>query len=245
MTRVETQPTATPPVPPSEPKKFWHRIRLRPRIGGCCGCLLLNIVALLIMVGVVMFALAGTGLVTVPFFSRWYRTPQPMRVVVPGSQTLEGSVESQIKKQSDSIIRNSNGSKTFSVVLREEELTRSFRDFIATSFREVKVEHAQVAIDPEAMEWYVRFSRGEHHPVITLRLQPVLLEGKITFRVRHAELGTFPIWHRLVEAMLNRALTDALAQVNKNVFAVSEVQSVTLKQGSVEVVGILKTPAQK
>lgn len=198
--------------------------------------------ALLILIGLGMFAVSKTGLVNVPFFSRWYRTPQPSRLIISSTQTLESSVAAQIKKQTEAIARNPNGSKTFSLILPEEELTRTFHDFLATSFKDMTVEQAQVAIDPGVMEWYVRFRKDSQQPVITLRMQPVLEQDGIKLRVLKVELGTLPIWHRVVEALLDRALADTLAQINKNILAISELQSVTLRSGSIEAVGILKLP---
>ncbi len=78
----QSSPTPDAPIKTS--------VHIRPKIGkNVFSCAAISAIVLLLILFAVVFAIAESGVLRVPFFSRFYTGPQPTRVVMAPAMTTD------------------------------------------------------------------------------------------------------------------------------------------------------------
>ncbi len=222
----------------SEVRKGVRRGLFMAKLRGCIGCLFIFILFTFGTVGSVLYGVAKTGLVRVPLLSRSYREPSPTRIVMPAATTLTDSLERELRAQMR------RGSGPFTLTVKEEELTRAVRD-LTSGATELPLADAQIAALPGELELFARITWGSARSTLMVRIVPSLEQGALKVRVRRAELGQLPIWHRLVDAVVQGTLGSQLKEINRMLGAAAQLERVTVSPGRLEITGTLAPPSSR
>ena len=172
------------------------------------------VVALIVLlfVGGILFALAETGMVVVPFFSSFYHPPQPIRVVT--SLPIEVSQLQRDLEQQTLIEGQANPqTSVYALSIPEEELTGVAESSISALFRGQgwKTEVVQVAIESDFIEVYGRFTRGFLHEDVILHAVPSVTPDGLSFAVTSMHVGAYPVAPSMVKTALSFAFARDLA----------------------------------
>lgn len=202
----------------------------RSKIRGCCGCALLALLVFLTLLGLLAYALAETGLVRVPLFSRFYHEPRPARSVEPAATTLPATLQTQFRRQLES--------RTITFTISEEVLTRTIRDLAATQ-TSLTFSGAQVAVLPDGLHLFARFELRGSRGTMRVRLVPELRNNTPTFRIRKVELGELPLWHRPFDILARRALATKLEEALRGFSSFMTLTGMSIEPGAVKITGEL------
>ncbi|MBI4280707.1 hypothetical protein HY628_00745 [Candidatus Uhrbacteria bacterium] len=223
MTRTtETPAPVSPEVKTMVEERVRQALRGRRFLGpwrSCCGCLLLNLCLGIIFAALIALALAKTGLVRVPFFSRFYEPPRPSRWVTPQEPSLESVINSQLARQ--------RKNEPLTIRLTEETLSAALRQALPPE--KGRLGHVQVALSDGVMEIFVELPRPEKSSALRLWIIPFVENGSVSFRVKRVEIGELRIWHRLVNAFLKPAASQSLEPLQNFSIGDISVQNGTLE----------------
>lgn len=208
------------------------------KMRGCCGCLLITLILTLAPIILLAYGVAITGLVDVPFLSRFYHEPAPVRVVLPTNDSLMSSFQKQIESQLGAIVQAGQEKARVSILLHEKELTAGLRDFVDSfSKDDFKIIDGQVAVLDEYVEIFVLFSLNDKRSTLRLRVLPELADGRPNIQVKKVWLGEFPVWHRLVNFALQNALETQLKPFFERFGGSVQIEQFSFHEGVVELVG--------
>lgn len=141
---------------------------------------------------IIVFAVAKSGIIDVPVFSKLYKGPSPVRIIE--SQPIDDTAFKTILSE-----RLSEQTKTskppFRLRINDAELTGALISVIDVALRDQawKALTVQIASTPEYLELFGKFQRGFIHADVRLRLKPVVENGGIRFEVTDFRFGDYPV----------------------------------------------------
>ncbi len=147
----------------------------------------------LVIVSVIAFAIAKTGLVNVPLFSAFYHGPTPIRVI---SATPMSVSDFRILVGSRFLSLVQAGKRPpYQVQLSEEELTAVLVDAITQALRDPSwnVQGVQLAIRPTDLELYGHFIHGGTRVDLLAHVVPEIKDGGVSFALSSLRIGDYPI----------------------------------------------------
>ncbi len=162
-----------------------------------------TVVATIVVLAMVLaFAVAKTGMVSVPFFSRWYVEPKPTRVVIGTPTTPDlflKTLESRMR------VEAAKGVPPYELTVSEQELTGALQSAVNGALRTQDWERAdvQIALRPTDMEVLGSFQRGALTPQILARFVPRISNGGVQFEPASVQLGEYPLPSFLGNAVLS------------------------------------------
>lgn len=176
---------STPPAPP---------VVTRAVVGkNLLSVLSILVLILLLVLLAAAVALAKSGLMNVPLFSRFYRGPVPVRTVSSAPMNVDALrvlIGSRLLSQV-----NAGKKPPYIVRVNERELTGALGSAVDEVLRdqEWKTRQAQLAITPEFMEFTGSFRREPVLVEMRLRLVPAIQEGALSVTPVDIRLGDFPV----------------------------------------------------
>lgn len=209
-----------------------------------------NALSILVMVAVIFlivivggaFALAKSGLVTVPVFSeRFYTGPQPIRKVQSApidATAFRVLVSSRLLAQTAE-----RKPPPYVITLSETELTGALKGVIDQAFRDQgwTVNASQVAVMPTYLEFTGLFVRGPVHLDVRVRFMPVLEQGGVRFLMKDIRLGDYPLHPKAAERLAGLVFARDLGTWALSLGDV-HLESVILQSGALQLVTSVKTP---
>ncbi|MBU1348915.1 hypothetical protein KJ781_02505, partial [Patescibacteria group bacterium] len=139
------------------------------------------------------FAVAKTGIVEVPGFSRFYHGPEAVRAVTPTPMTADAF---RVLVSSRLISKAAQGLRPpYTVRVTEGELTGGLGAVIGVALRDEswKVSEAQIAVTPEFLEFLGKFEWGVFHVDTRIRFTAIVEKGGVRFEPTDIRFGDYPI----------------------------------------------------
>ena len=215
-----------PPLPP----------HLRPKLGrNVLSCATIVFAVLLVLGAAFAFALAKSGLVAVPVFSRFYAGLHPTRIVSAAPMSVadfQKLLETRLRSQ---LVAEKK--PPFEVPMSEKELTAVMQDAILRGLdgQSWTVSSTQVVILPTDMEFSSRFTRGIFHLDIVARFALKVHDGGVGFEPTAIRIGDYSlppsIAYQAVTYLFSRDLGTFYLR-----FADMRLQDVRLKDGEATLV---------
>lgn len=197
-------------------------------------------VILVIVVGLA-FALAKTGLVSVPFFSRWYVGPTPVRAIRADTidatafrVLVSGRLLSQIAAKKP---------PPYAITLSEKELTGALRGVVDQALRneDWKTRNAQLAVTPDYLEFSGTFVRDVFRVDLRVRARPVVEDGGLRFEATDIRIGDYPIHPSIAERIVGMIFARDLGTWIVS-FGDISLKRATLGSGSIDLVATQRSP---
>jgi hypothetical protein len=192
------QPVAGAVTPiPAPVKQTEKEVKKKSKIiwGDVLSCWVLGIGAILILVLILLFIVAKSGLVNIPFVSGWlYHAPTPERYVTTESMNWD---DFRALATSRLIAQGLDSEPPILLELTEGEFTGLLKGVIEDGLRSTsyKAEIAQVAFLPESVELYFYLTWRDFFTFeILTHLVPVVEDdGTLRFEVADARFGDLPL----------------------------------------------------
>lgn len=182
------RPQPAPPIRPAAP----HHIK--PKIGkNTIGCFVSIAVAVLAGLSIIALLVAKSGIVKIPFFSRFYTGPIPTRLI-----SAKPITANQFKVLLSSRVFSAgiaNKKPPLIIKLNEKEITGALETAIDAALRdeEWKQVFTQIAVRPTDFEMLSQFERGPFRFDVLLRFKPVIRGGGVSFDPVFAQIGDYVI----------------------------------------------------
>ena len=211
----------------------------RKKIFACC---LLELAAIIFIFGGATIAIAKTGVVTIPLFSKiFYQPPTPQRIVtVTPEETntfekeITGKFEQQVKSQIKPGVTGQKIEVNFE--LTEKDLTAFLKSAELSSGSPLR--NVQASVTPEAIEIFGQLEEL-NRTFLTVALKPEVSENNLKIKITKIRLGTLSLpavlGNFLVEKFLDnqiKSAEDALAKIGK-------LENIILSDGKVTIRGIV------
>lgn len=183
---------------PGNPSNSPQTQHIKPKVGkNFLTCLGIAAAILLLMLVLALAAVAKTGIVNIPGFSRLYRGPIPTRLVPAEPMTSEAfRVLLSSRFISQALDKKS---PPFKAKLSEQELTGALMLGIDQALREELTEpvFAQIVVRPTDLELTLKLERGWLRFDVLARLVPQVKNGEVSFDAVEVQLGDYqlpPSW---------------------------------------------------
>lgn len=197
------------------------------------------VVVLLAVAAALAFAVAKTGIVTVPVFSRWYHGPTPTRLVSATPITADAfRVLLGSRFFSQAVERRP---PPYTVRVTEKEMTGAIMTTIDAALRDGswRQVHTQMVIRPTDLEFFSRFERGSVRMDVMVHFVPVIRDGELRFDPVSVRIGDYP----LPAALAYRAASYLFAR-DLGTWTVSfgdaRLESIRLLDGEAEIVATVR-----
>ncbi|MCI0479018.1 hypothetical protein L0Y59_00530 [Candidatus Uhrbacteria bacterium] len=194
----------------------------------------------LIVILLTAFAVAKSGVIEVPLFSRLYRGPEPTRIVTPTVMTAEAF---RVLVSSRLISKAVQGIEPpYALSITESEMTGGLDAVIAYALRdeEWKATAVQMAATPGYLEFHGKFRRGPFRVDTRVRFRPIVEDGGVRFEPIDIRVGDYPIHPSVVRTVAGIIfLRDLGTWVLR--FGEASLQEVILEDGTVDLVAYPKT----
>lgn len=213
---------------------------LKPKVGKNIARFVAVLAAIiLLVVSMLAFAVAKTGIVTVPLFSRWYHGPTPTRLVSATPLTADAfRVLLGSRFFSQAVERKP---PPYAVRVTEKELTGAIMTTIDAALRDGawRQVHTQMVIRPTDLEFFSRFERGSVRMDVLVHFVPVIQDGELRFDPVSVRIGDYP----LPAALAYRAASAVFAR-DLGAWTVSfgdaRLESIRLLDGEAEIVATVR-----
>lgn len=232
--------SASAPSVPEAPRR--HRFTFTRLLLGV-------LITLALIFFVVLFGVAKSGIAHVPLLSNIVRqTVEPARVVtIPaGTPALPQLVEVQISGAAMRYARTpTEASRSFEIRLAEASLTKSLAAEAATALPQLfpgsELDSAQLLIEREWAELYLRLKEGKRMHSLRVRFRPVVRSGALTFAFTDVWIGSLPVSPAIAASMSKQALTDFSEKLRADLVTVAELEDVSLSKGTMVISGRFAT----
>jgi hypothetical protein len=177
--------------------------RIKPKIGlNVVSCWVYLAILFAIGASLVLYLIAETGIVGIPFFSRFYAGPIPVRTVDAKTltpQDFENLLARRLFEQSAS-----KRALPYVVKLTEIELTGALRSVANTALSDEKwrLENIQLAVEPTDIEMLARVNRSFVRLDFLIRFKPRLTDSGVVFEPLYVQLGDYLLPPHLSYQML-------------------------------------------
>ena len=193
-----------------------------------------------VIVCLICFAVAKTGIVRIPFFSRVYHGPQPSRVVSYAPLSAN-DFNTLLTQRFSAQVAQKNG-PPYSVSMTEQEISGALQSELvaATHDQAWNVVSSQVAIHPTEIEFYGQIVRGMWHIDARIGVVPRLQNGTLMFEPVSFQIGDYSLPPKFGIQMLDTIFSRNvdLSFAFGNIF----VQDTRLSDGSLTLVASPQTP---
>jgi len=185
----------------------------RKKMWGCFGCLALVLLTAAVAALFVLSLLAKTGLVEVPFMTRWlYHPSQASREVTP----LVGSNSANILIAAATKAKIDRAFGTIKISFSEAEMTTMAKEGLAVSGASLPLplKSIQVAIDADGVEIFAVSPRKERDVTILAHIIPTVEDGQLKLAAQKLVIGALEIpssVNKILAPMLDRTISSALS----------------------------------
>lgn len=197
------------------------------------GCCLLGLICLFLILFLVASALAKTGLIEIPFFSKiFYKYPAPIREVKPSEvKSLEEIFQNKIRNQvKEKLI---SGRETQKVDLKleftEQELTAALQEGIKTGF--LPVSKVQAAVTSKEIEIFSQLI--EPKVFLTLRFKPELQDNQLIIKITKFKIGNLSIPYFFSNFLIEKYLRDKVSEINEFINRSGKLRELRLEEGKI------------
>jgi hypothetical protein len=198
-------------------------------------CTFLFFILIIGLFSVVAWAVASTGFVEIPVFSKFaYEKPEPERLVTPGV-----SIEKVIEEQVLTKLKTGSKNETVSIALTEESLTASLRSILESSAGGlVDVSLSQVTISPDiGFTFFLPLESSESETALLISVKANIKDGAVELIPEVFKIGSLSIPNSFTALILQSLLKEQLADANKILGSYVQIEEVEYKEGSVVVSG--------
>lgn len=142
------------------------------------------------------YGTAETGIVNVPFFSRWYTGPEPTRAVTASPLSSEQFQSRVVGRLSDSIY---TGVPPYGFTVTEAELTGALKSTVQDAIRdrEWDTDLLQIAVFPSGLEFTAHLKNGDLRFDFQALFIPIVEDGGLRFEAAEIHLGDIPLHPQL------------------------------------------------
>lgn len=203
------------------------------------------------IVGIFLFGatiVAKTGVFQVPFFSRFISSVgEPTRLVkIPAmTQTTQETFATQFQGAIGRYARSrTEEDRNFQIRVSEASVTKTVLAEIPAmkdKFQGAEVKYAQLAIDADAMEFFVRLVRDGRENTLKARFTVAIESGKPVVKLSRIQLGSLSLPSFVANSFLKllgeSGMDDAMKQIN----SVATLKNTELRSGVFILNGQLNT----
>jgi hypothetical protein len=207
---------------------------IKPTIGkNALGCVAVIVTAVLVLLFLLLFVIAKSGLVRLPFFSSFYHGPQPTRVVTAQPLT-QSQLESAVRAELASQVAAS-APPPYRARITEEQLTGALQDALPTALRGGgwKVDRTQAVVTPQGLELLTDLERGSLHADLRIQLVPRLSSTGVSFTPTFVQVGDIPLTPRLAYPVVSAVFSRDLGTWSVS-FGSLKLQSIELRDGELD-----------
>lgn len=200
------------------------------------GCGVLVVVAILGLILWIGWAIASTGLVSMPVLSALaFKQPEPTRVVEPGV-SAETYMEEWFTTMLTTRLVQGGGiiqDRSFSIELPETVLTASLRNLLAGSqMQMIQHEGVQLLIEPEqTMELFVPLEVNGNTTAAKIELTLDVTNGAVAVQPEEIQLGSYRVPTFVVTAFLLPTIERELQDMNAQLGGYVEITTLSTQQG--------------
>lgn len=211
-------------------------VRIKPKMGkNILGCVGFGALIVLIFVSLVLYAVAETGVVRVPLFSRFYHGPSPTRLVAAQPMTTDAFRVLLGARFFNQALKHPQ--PPYTVDVSEKELTGVIMNAVDVALRDLswKQDYTQLVVRPTDVEFLSQFSRGPLHLDMLVRFHPVIQDGGVRFDPFFVQIGDYPlpatVAYRIAGYLFSRDLGTFILS-----FGEAKLRDLTLKDGSIQII---------
>ena len=178
------------------------------------------------------FALAKSGVVSVPVFSSFYSGPEAAREITASPldpQAFKAIISRRFLDQLES------GKPPYLIKLSDEEITGSLESVIDMALRDASWQAQKIQLISQTghLEMFVRFKRGVWKAEMRVRLKPIVENGGARFEVIDFRFGDYPIHPKLAKLIAGWVFSRDFGTWILR-FGDIELSRVNLTEGTVE-----------
>jgi len=156
-----------------------------------CGTCFLFVLLLILFLGSLgAFALAKSGLVTVPFFTeKFYQEPKPSHLVTAEALT-ENDVYNSLQKAitGQALVQKKTKDFEVNLELSEEQLTTLIRAELGKSGNYNKIDYLQLAVLADNCELFLK-TKEPPNLFLTFNIKPIIKDGKLELETSRIKIG--------------------------------------------------------
>ena len=200
-------------------------------------CFAIFFILIVVLVTSVAWALASTGIVDVPVFSRFaYEKFEPERLVASGVP-----VEKVVEEQVVSKLATGSVNDAISLSLSESSLTASLRTILEDAFRKyINVSFSQVTISPDkGLTFFLPFENSKSGSALLISIKANVKDGKIELVPEEFKIGSLSVPDSLSALLLRSIIQDQLVNGNKMLESYVQIKDIEYKEGFVIVRGTI------
>jgi len=183
----------------------------------------------------IAFAVAKTGIIDVPFFSRFYHGPEPVRVVTPEPMTADAF---RVLVSSRLLAMAAEGKQApYTVRVTENEMTGGLKAVIDLALRDEiwKASDVQLAVTKDYLELTGKFRRNNIHVDMRVRFIPIIETNGVRFEPIDVRFGDYPVDPGAARYVAGLILSRDLGTWLMT-FGEATLQRVILRDGAVDVI---------
>jgi len=206
---------------------------MKPKIGrNVLGCVLYALLVISAFAAIVMVAVAKSGIVAVPYLTRFYTGPKPTRVVEAGVEKPEEFLEAVRSAFTES---GATIQSPHSMVYTEAEITAAVRGALVEAERrgEADTSQTQVVIRKDALELTGKFLVKGIMINAQIDIVPTVENKALKLTIVKAKFGDFPVAPAIAKMALDTAIGRDSSTWNL-LIADHELESVHLEEGTLE-----------
>lgn len=178
------------------------------------------------------FAIAKSGVLTVPVFSRFYSGPAAAREVASAPldpTAFRALISQRFSEQLESV------KPPYVIKLSEEELTGALKSVIDTTLRDElwQAEKIQLISQAGYLEMFAHFKHGAWRAEMRIRLKPIVENGGLRFEVVDFRFGDYPVHPKLAKLIAGWVFSRDLGTWILR-FGDIQLSRVNLAEGSVD-----------
>lgn len=239
MTRIEEQPSFDPWLKKkSEQEKLKEEIRTeilkemkkkkRRKFLTCC---FLELTTILVLLSLVLIVLAKTGLVQIPFFSKFFfKKSIPQRIVTVTQDEIanfEANFTEKLKQQVMLKVQPGiTGQKVeVNLELTENDLTAFIKNLEMNN--KLPLKNSQASVTPEAIEIFGEIIEPQETSLI-IAIKPELQDNNLKINFKKIKLGNLSIPIYFGSSLMNKFLTQQLREIEEAISRVGKLENISL-----------------
>lgn len=205
-------------------------------------CCFLELLSVVLVLSLIATAVAKTGLVKVPLFSKiFYKTSAPQKVVTVTSEEIknfETDITEKLKSQVKSQIKPGAPSQKVEVNFEftEKELTSFLKNLEAQ--KTSPLGNAQVSVTKEAIEIFGEMEEPSKTS-LTVAFKPEIKDDKLIIVLKKIKLGALPLPSSLGNFLVDKFLSSQLRAAGEAISKTGKLESIALEEGKIVLKGLV------
>jgi hypothetical protein len=205
-------------------------------------CCALEFILVLLILSLLAAAIAKTGLVVIPGFSKiFYKTPSPQKIVSITPEEIknfEVDLTQKLKNQVESQIQPGVAGQKIEVTLEftEKELTAFLRALENQGTSPLK--NSQISITQESIEIFGEIETPSK-TFLTVAMKPDILNDKLKITLQKIKIGTLPIPLAFGNFIIDKFLNNQLRAAEESIGKAGKLESIILEDGKVVLRGLV------